>query len=643
MRRKVLAVLSIVFISHFLPPGDGQALILVRKGQPSSLIVVSDSPLPSQTEAAAEFQEHLKRMSGAVIPIIKESEIKETGDRALILVGPTARTIQEGIDAAKFEREAFAIRSGKNFLILAGDDGSSGGNTRTGTLWAVYDFLQDRLGVRWIWPGELGTYIPKRETVTVADNLDIRKEPALFQRRMRLTLQEKHREMYRESGLAKYLDLETVFERLSREEADWSRRMRMGSSAPFSYGHAFTDWWEKYKDASPDVFALLPKGKRGPANRPDFVKMCVSNPRLWEMQLERFRAAKAKNPNLIFLNCVENDGKGGFCTCPQCRAWDAGSDYPASARKIEDGSDVKSAIGEKSMQSGASPLPASLSDRYARWYNELAVRAREIDPNAVVVGYAYNEYRDAPVKIAAIEPNVLIGVIGYNVYPMTGEQRTYWNTQWRGWSGKGASVFLRSNALFMCGHGAPYVFSHDVAADWQFQTANKMLGVDHDCLKGYWATTGPTYYVMARLFWDTDASVDSLLAEYYEAFGPAKNVVRRYFEYWERFTDSLKNDAEFINSTRGDKVKLYPRIYTDAVISPARAILREAEPLLKNALPEFRERARNLELGLEHAELLRAALHDGDRRQRPRGSRAHGIPKKICGKKCGESLFYHLF
>ncbi|NCQ32665.1 MAG: hypothetical protein GW911_33200 [Armatimonadetes bacterium] len=32
-------------------------------------------------------------------------------------------------------------------------------------LWAVYDFLQDQLGCRWIWSGDLGRVVPKRKTV----------------------------------------------------------------------------------------------------------------------------------------------------------------------------------------------------------------------------------------------------------------------------------------------------------------------------------------------------------------------------------------------------------------------------------------------------------------------------------------------
>ncbi|OIO95350.1 MAG: hypothetical protein COZ06_19010 [Armatimonadetes bacterium CG_4_10_14_3_um_filter_66_18] len=51
--------------------------------------------------------------------------------------------------------------------------------------------------------------------------------------------------------------------------------------------------------------------------------MSVSNPQLWAVQLAELRSGLRKNPEKLFLNACENDGSGGFCVCPRCRAWDA--------------------------------------------------------------------------------------------------------------------------------------------------------------------------------------------------------------------------------------------------------------------------------------------------------------------------------
>ena len=41
----------------------------------------------------------------------------------------------------------------------------------TGTLLAVYNFLDCQMGVRWLWPGKLGEVVPKVSTIRIG-NLD---------------------------------------------------------------------------------------------------------------------------------------------------------------------------------------------------------------------------------------------------------------------------------------------------------------------------------------------------------------------------------------------------------------------------------------------------------------------------------------
>ena len=145
-------------------------------------------------------------------------------------------------------------------MVLVGED-RSGSNPRTGTLWAVYDFLQDQLGCRWIWPGEIGRAVPRHSTVTVG-SINIQETPTIKIRGYRMAAQEKHRVAYEKEGLNRFLDFGETYASISEDERVWLRRMRMGRSFKLSYGHAFTDWWEKYKDTAPEVFALQPNGRR---------------------------------------------------------------------------------------------------------------------------------------------------------------------------------------------------------------------------------------------------------------------------------------------------------------------------------------------------------------------------------------------
>ena len=101
-------------------------------------------------------------------------------------------------------------------VVLAGED-TGGSNPRMGTLWAVYDFLQDELGCRWIWPGEIGRVVPRTATVAVG-SLDIQETPTIKIRGFRMAAQEKHRVAYEKEGLGRFLEFGATYERISEDE-----------------------------------------------------------------------------------------------------------------------------------------------------------------------------------------------------------------------------------------------------------------------------------------------------------------------------------------------------------------------------------------------------------------------------------------
>src|SRR5207247_2729133 len=41
-------------------------------------------------------------------------------------------------------------------------------NVHSGPLFGVYEVLDRYLGVRWLWPGELGTFVPRKSTIESA-------------------------------------------------------------------------------------------------------------------------------------------------------------------------------------------------------------------------------------------------------------------------------------------------------------------------------------------------------------------------------------------------------------------------------------------------------------------------------------------
>ena len=57
-------------------------------------------------------------------------------------------------------------------------------NTSAGTLFGVYTWLEHDVGVRWLWPGDLGTFVPSLPTI-MARPYNRMISPQFFQRAIR--------------------------------------------------------------------------------------------------------------------------------------------------------------------------------------------------------------------------------------------------------------------------------------------------------------------------------------------------------------------------------------------------------------------------------------------------------------------------
>jgi hypothetical protein len=592
-------------------------LVLVEDGRPAAVIVTGDSPCPSQKMAAEELQYHLKRISGAELSILRESELRDLpGTR--ILVGQSNLLRSLGIDTTKLKRETLIVKTGDGTLILAGEDGGQvDPNTvefcdvavRTGTLYAVYDFLQDQLGCRWLWPGKTGEIIPKRKTVAVGA-LSIQETPKLFMRHFRPGIRERSKDPG-EDHYPRYAEfLRPLFDPMRIEEQTWLKRMKMGRSELIVYGHAFTDWYDRFFETDSDVFAEQADGSRGlpnPSYPKEFVKLCVSNPRAIEIAIEDFMTKRKTDPGFRWMNACENDGGLGFCQCKNCREWDKGPGEDQLENAGLDGSEIDGTLGVSS-----DGLPNSLSYRYFRFYNKLARRLREVAPDAYVVTYGYSRYRNAPAGMK-LEPNIMVGLIGFNTYPMTAEQIAQQRANYMAWRKTGVEkMFFRPNSFFFSpAHGIPWDAAVQMGEDILFLVENGTVSTDFDSLNGHWSTASPTYYTTARLHWDLHLKADEAWREFVDAFGPAAEAVGYYFLHWRKaFEDAyLRPDIDVL-SKQADPIggwlglrKVVGMLFGKELFDKGRELLKKA----RNAAAgneDVLKSLRVLQIGLDHGERM---------------------------------------
>ena len=559
---------------------------LVVAGKSAAVIVTADHPDPVAAYAAEELALHIAKATGVRLKITTESAL-QPGDAARIYVGDSQAAEAAGIDVGKLSAESFVLRTVGKSLFIVGEDKQGeplDPDTRAGTLWGVYEWLDRALHVRWLWPGELGTFVPKTAMLKAGDvNETI--APRFFQRKLRpgLGLTSEHPAL----GFTA-----AAFEQFSREQSTFLRRHRMGRSNPLGYGHAFVDWWKKYGAEHPEWFQLREDGKRGPSKPTSRFSMCVSNSDLQRQIVSLWDARRSAKPGVPgFINACENDILGQ-CTCAACRALDgtAPDDY-------------------LTYYSATSKMVNSrfVSDRYARFWLSVQQLAAKIDPNANVIGYVYFNYFQAPTTGVRLNEHILLGYCpSGGWFPRSPEEHAWMKRQWDGWRDTGARLFLRTNHL-LDGYCMPFIFAHQFADDFQHAARNGIVATDLDSLTGQWATQGPNLYVAARLHVRPEASADDVLAEYYAAFGPASSQVKQYFDYWETYTTGHRvefNKAmEELQASRWRTwAKAAHVVFPPACFAPAEQMLDDAATAAGTD-KEAAARVAFLKQGLAHAKL----------------------------------------
>lgn len=554
-------------------------VLLVQDGKAQAVIVLSDKPTKVARYAAEELATHLEKASGTKLQMIPESAAA-TDTRPHLYIGTGAAT-------GDLPPESCILRVTDKAVFIVGQDGGGDpldADTRAGTLWGVYEWLDRALGVRWAWPGDLGTHVPKATTITAKD-CDDTITPHFFQRRLRAGsgFVSEHPALGFTQGAA---------EQFSTDQKIFLRRHRMGRSYPVSYGHAFTDWWDKDGKTHPAWFQLRDNDKRGPSKSKGRFSMCVSNQDLQQEVVARWAAKRppdAQTPG--FINACENDILG-LCTCPNCQALDG----PAPADYLKFYPATSKMAGSR-----------FVSDRYAHFWLGVQQAAAKTHPDATVVGYAYFNYFQSPTSGIKLNPNILIGYCpSAGWFPRSEEEHAWMKQQWTGWRDTGARLFMRTNHL-LDGYCMPFIFAHQFADEFHHAVQQGMVATDYDSLTGHWATQGPNLYVAARLHVRPEASADDLLAEYHSAFGAASKLVKSYFDHWESFTThSREKISQTMEATQTSRWRNWAKashlLYPAECFTPAEAILAEAVKAARDD-PQATARVQFLQLGLEHARL----------------------------------------
>jgi len=549
----ILLVLAIAVLADLPVAG----LELVRDGKPLASIVVPAQALPVETYAAQELQYHLEAAAGVRLAIISETD-SQSAVRHFYL-GHCEAAARAGIDPSRLPGNSYLLKVTENDVFIAGKD--SRGNafdmdTHGGTLFGVYDLLDQEFHMRWLWPGKLGEVIPKQRSLTVTA-ADAQVTPRLWFKVWR-------------GGV-------------SEGERVWLKRQRFGRSVQPQYGHSFGNYWPRFGQTHPEYFAMLPDGTRRPDPTadpgPEWMHMCVSEPGLAHQIIADWKAKGAPE----FLNVCENDGWAG-CACPVCLSWDKpdpGNPVPFDQR-LE--AARRAFAGEQGRRDEWMLQLGSLSDRYARFWKRVAEEAAQIRPDVKVVGYVYDNYRKPPMK-PTLNANVLCGVVPQeSIFGYSKLDSEAFRKDWSGWERTGCALFLRPNYTLQAPN-FPAFYARTLGEDLKFAIAHGLKGTDFDSLTSKYSVQGPSLFMLATVLNHPEAAPDAVIAEFCAAFGAASSTVRDYFDLWESVYPnySAAEQAEKIQAKRKYGAGLYGPYYlvADEIFTPE--MMGRAESLLETA------------------------------------------------------------
>ncbi|MCC6422892.1 MAG: DUF4838 domain-containing protein [Phycisphaerales bacterium] len=138
----------------------------------SSAVIVTPEQMPNDVKLAVdELLADIAKSTGAMLAVEQTS----SPGRLEIHIGQTPY-----VKSLKLSLDDLGV-DGFRILFPAADRIILVGGSPTGTEFAVYDFLERYVGVRWLFPGDIGTYIPKVDQIMLPVQ-EITSRPAYISR-----------------------------------------------------------------------------------------------------------------------------------------------------------------------------------------------------------------------------------------------------------------------------------------------------------------------------------------------------------------------------------------------------------------------------------------------------------------------------
>src|SRR5688572_5234282 len=444
-------------------------------------IVIAESASPSTAYAAEELQRFLEKASGSRLPVISMVDRKDRH----IFVGPGGAM---GESPAGFTVEGFGPED-LRIVIRDGAIAIAGGEPR-GTLYGVYTFLEDHIGVRFLTADH--THVPPIGPWRIAGPLDRTYRPPFA---MRWSY---YGEVNRDPVFAARLRINTV-----------SDDPKLGGKTGIrNINHSFLHQIpsQRFGKEHPEYYCLI-DGKRLAEVKSDAYENepCLTNPDVLRIVREAVLAEIARDPRAGNVSVSQNDNDR-YCRCEKCAALDESEGTPMGSLLA-----FVNAVAEEVARKHPGIDVGTLS----YWYSRRPPRTIRPRPNV-------------QIQLCSIEC-CLIHAIDDPRCPLNAE----FCRDMRGWGAISGNISIWNYNTNFSNYLLPCPNLRVIEPNVRFFVANRARGV-------FMQAAGNARdaelselrnYLIASLIWDPARSGARLVDEFLSLhYGPAAPPIRRYID-----------------------------------------------------------------------------------------------------------------
>lgn len=529
--RLILAAVMALTIGKFSLAGE---LVLVENGKTNYRIVLAENASPSEHRAAAELNNHIRMISGATIPIVTE----KTGPSILI-----GSSFLPGKELAGLGDEGFIIKTDGQDLIIAG------GRLR-GTMYGVYDFLEDTLGCRWYSPKV--SKIPQKKTIKISE-IDVRETPAFI-----------YRDIYYKDAWNRDF---AARNRLNGHHMNLNRATG-GKMYYKGFVHTFRELVpiSKYGKSNPEYYSFI-DGKR--LVKDYQTQLCLTNPDVLRIATETVLSWIKEDPEAKLISVSTNDLEN-YCKCDNCKA----------------------AAKELGGQSGL----------LLKFVNAVADEVAKEHPDVMIDTLAY-WYTETPPKNIKAAKNVIVRycpIWACQTHAYADEncpENHQYIKNFRGWLEAADNLWIWHYCCNFVHLLAPFPNFYELSADAKMYRDNGVHGV-------FWQGNGDRggefaelrAWVISKLAWNPEIDVHATAHDFIDGYyGNAAPFIRQYY-------DMLHKEVKEKNLHITARSPVTAPLFTPELISKADKLFAQAEKAAET--PEILDRVRKDRMSIEYIQLF---------------------------------------